>query len=115
MKKKVYEQWVSALRSGDYNQTKGTLKGELPDGGVGYCCLGVLAEILGYEVEKQGIIEGSLSEYASEGPDEVYEDFRETFEIIDVDTLIVLNDSKEYNFSEIADYIERETLKEDSQ
>jgi hypothetical protein len=109
MNKKVYEQWVSALRSGEYNQTKGTLKGELPDGGVGYCCLGVLADIRGYDVEKQGIIEGSLSEYASEGPEDVYRDFRETMGDLFVDELVRLNDSG-HNFSEIADYIEREML-----
>lgn len=37
-------EWVAALRSGDYNQTTGTLcrADDLDDGGeVGYCCLGV--------------------------------------------------------------------------
>lgn len=36
--------WVAALRSGKYEQCHGALKN-----GIGYCCLGVLAEISGYD------------------------------------------------------------------
>ena len=35
------KQWLTALRSGDYKQTRGTLKS-----GEGYCCLGVLVNLL---------------------------------------------------------------------
>ena len=71
-----YKEWVEALRSGDYKQTKGTLKGELPEGGVGYCCLGVLAEIMGYEVKVEPYVEnGEGIVYEREGPDHIYEEF----------------------------------------
>jgi hypothetical protein len=105
-----FEQWIKALRSGDYKQTRGTLKGELPDGGTGYCCLGVLAEIMGYEVEKQGIIEGSLSGYSSEGPLSIYEHLRDVIGWDYIDTLIHYNDETDLDFKEIADYIERKIL-----
>lgn len=48
----VIELWAAALESGEYNQTKGTLRRLTPTGGddnemlpVGYCCLGVLCEL----------------------------------------------------------------------
>ncbi len=47
------DQWVAALRSGEFQPTTGTLK-RVERGGaegetVGHCCLGVLAEIMGTE------------------------------------------------------------------
>ncbi|HEY6019689.1 MAG TPA: hypothetical protein VIY48_07255 [Candidatus Paceibacterota bacterium] len=36
----VKAKWLTALRSGDYKQVKGCLRGEL-----GYCCLGVLTDV----------------------------------------------------------------------
>jgi len=44
MKKEIAERWVSALRSGEYKQGRLYLKSER-----GYCCLGVLCDILGVE------------------------------------------------------------------
>ncbi|HEV2376204.1 MAG TPA: hypothetical protein VGS19_29045 [Streptosporangiaceae bacterium] len=41
----VRAQWCAALRSGEYKQTKGTLRGETPEGDEGYCCLGVLTDL----------------------------------------------------------------------
>ncbi len=40
MKSEVKKLWCDALRSNEYQQTKGRLKDE-----VGYCCLGVLCEL----------------------------------------------------------------------
>lgn len=40
-------QWLAALRSGEYQQTRGTLKVTRTDGTSGYCCQGVLAELDG--------------------------------------------------------------------
>ena len=42
MKKEVADEWIKALRSGDYNQTKESLSD-----GDGFCCLGVLCDISG--------------------------------------------------------------------
>lgn len=43
----VIQKWVTALESGDYQQTKGKLHREESNGinKPGYCCLGVLCEI----------------------------------------------------------------------
>ena len=40
MNKRIKKDWLTALRSGDYKQTKGELHGKK-----GYCCLGVLYDI----------------------------------------------------------------------
>lgn len=44
--KTLKDKWISALRSGDYPQADKVLCD-----GVGYCCLGVLAEVRGIEFE----------------------------------------------------------------
>ncbi len=42
MNKKIKAKWIEALRSGKYKQTK-----EVLHDGDGFCCLGVLCEVLG--------------------------------------------------------------------
>jgi hypothetical protein len=42
----VIRKWVDALRSGNYQQAKGYLKRKRQDGSVGFCCLGVLGDIV---------------------------------------------------------------------
>jgi hypothetical protein len=37
--------WITALRSGNYKQTKNVLKDEKG----GFCCLGVLCDVMGYK------------------------------------------------------------------
>lgn len=49
------ERWVAALRSGDWRQTTGHLKRE-----GGYCCLGVLAELLG-QLDTDDVGRGSVA------------------------------------------------------
>jgi len=44
MKKNVAKKWVKALRSGKYKQSREMLKNS-----GGYCCLGVLCEILDFK------------------------------------------------------------------
>lgn len=44
MKPEVKQQWIEALLSGDYKQTKQALQNE-----EGYCCLGVLCDIYSKE------------------------------------------------------------------
>lgn len=48
MKAELKAKWVAALRSGDYRQVNGSLKEELEagTGEFGYCCLGVLCELM---------------------------------------------------------------------
>ena len=45
MKKAIAMKWVKALESGKYEQTDGELRGAS-----GYCCLGVLCDIVGKDV-----------------------------------------------------------------
>ena len=45
--REVIEQWVTALESGEYPQTRGALRRVRPDGNrpAGFCCLGVLTDL----------------------------------------------------------------------
>jgi hypothetical protein len=97
------EQWVAALRSGDFKQAKG----ELYDDKVqGYCCLGVLGELAGgvkdpmqcggmtFEVEfSSGYIPSELGGMVG-------------ITVTDQRKLAGLNDSGRYTFDEIADFVE---------
>jgi hypothetical protein len=46
MKREVKDEWVAALRSGEFTQATNKLYN-----GVGYCCLGVLCKVLGFKFE----------------------------------------------------------------
>lgn len=54
MNKDAKALWLTALRSGEYEQSSGALKGVNEDGKVGYCCLGVLTDI----AIKTGVVDG---------------------------------------------------------
>ncbi len=47
MKEVVKDKWVAALRSGNYEQASGVLYD-----GKGYCCLGVLCDVMGLKPEQ---------------------------------------------------------------
>jgi hypothetical protein len=71
MKKEIADLWVAALRSGEYQQEKGTLVKVDHDNGdiLGYCCLGVLCELAvkaGVPVTKDG------GQDESDEPDDSY-------------------------------------------
>jgi hypothetical protein len=114
----IKTRWLHALRSGEYTQTVEMLRRTLTDGGSGYCCLGVLAEVLepgklntyyGEDFLDENItnneefiavhglealcaeVDNSKSEYA---PGSTYED-----------VLVNMNDGGK-TFAEIADWIE---------
>lgn len=101
MKKRDMKTWVSALRSGEYNQIKGSLHDKR-----GFCCLGVAADVLVegdwiyspdnkcYKIDNEGglltddiLVQIKLSKNAQEH-------------------LACLNDDGE-SFEYIADFIER--------
>lgn len=103
MDRELAKRWVSALRSGKYTQTDSVLHDDR-----GYCCLGVLMEIV----------------YGDpyDGPDED-RDYRGDEELgadrlYDVgmtgsqeNQFILMNDRQGYSFAEIADEIEKIYLK----
>jgi hypothetical protein len=51
MKKSIAMEWVAALRSGEYKQARGSLQQN-----DGYCCLGVLCEVVGVEIKDTAVI-----------------------------------------------------------
>lgn len=66
MDEKIKQQWVKALRSGEYSQAKGWLYD-----GEGYCCLGVLAHIhpdIQFHYEEDSGDPGLVGWYVGENP-----------------------------------------------
>lgn len=123
----VKQKWVSALRSGEWVQGFG----ELNDGLGGYCCLGVLAEVLEPGVTQEGNqLNGmcSLREYDEDNPSHfinrnqlqallaenrelkaLADKYREAPALADgaVDeSLMCLNDDGKYTFDQLADLID---------
>lgn len=114
MNKDVKELWLTALRSGEYEQGHGNLRN-----GDKFCCLGVLCDLA---VKHSGLpIEVMLANGRLMGYDECFiypptsviiwsgiESFNGRFTVNGKeDFLDVLNDS-EFSFAQIADVIERE-------
>ena len=88
----------AALETGNYNKTKGTLKGTLPDGSVGYCCLGVYATISGYNLETaKGFHKDGKDEwvYYDDGNDIIYKMSSNVFGDVYTECLTDVNDSNE--------------------
>lgn len=54
MKRRIFEKWLEALRSGEYQQGTGLLRSEDDK----YCCLGVLCDV----AEKEGVVKGELKD-----------------------------------------------------
>lgn len=99
------QEWVKALRSGKYKQTTGKLKYDNA-----YCCLGVLCDISNIsEWESNGINETYLTN--SSTPPlvvKIYAGINNSMKGINkLGELIRMNDSHNYNFKQIADYIEQ--------
>jgi hypothetical protein len=97
--------WVEALRSGNYQQVQGTLKGKKDNGSVGYCCLGVFCEINNRDMKAYGFYEDGSPLH--EGENEHYDYCREMIGDIVVDKGTKMNDEGK-SFYEIADMIEEE-------
>ena len=114
MKKEIADQWVTALRSGNYKQTKERL--HRTDNT--FCCLGVLCDISGLGVwESANLVDGIM--YTTKGGQTVGfppEDVRDWAGINSVSgcihldsgltSLATLNDNGA-TFEEIADIIEQ--------
>lgn len=104
------KKWLQALRSGDYEQTKGTLKRDLGNGKVGFCCLGVYLDACTNRpvktVNRLSKDEGALGHYSY---------LRDKLDYIDGEYEgigqegINMNDMGD-SFKEIADMIEEKLL-----
>jgi len=102
MPRELKEKWIAALRSGEYPQTRGVLRGYN-----GFCCLGVLQE-----VRKIPVYEDSDGNFKYEGKGgSLGEKTCELFScdawgfVVGGSTIAELNDSG-VSFTKIADLIE---------
>ena len=108
MKKELKDNWVKALRSGEYKQGRGQLCMDEK-----YCCLGVLCEVYGLTGRLEGLNNNERSYLMPGG---VEGDYRQIYSIPDTSvfgldrsiacTLVNMNDDQCRNFTEIAEYIE---------
>lgn len=102
-------EWVQALESGKYKQTKYRLRKRGESNNYSYCCLGV-ADV----VAKRHGMRGTKGEELNYNDIYVREFFgfecRAGFITKDGNTLITLNDSMDYTFKEIAEVIRRDVL-----
>lgn len=109
------KKWVAALRSGKYEQTR-----EVLHDNQGFCCLGVICDVLSpnswgdpdwdnrayeFRTNEFGCEDDGVIDYPPPGMLEmlgIHDDFG--------NMLVRLNDEEHYNFSQIADVIERNVL-----
>lgn len=99
MDQTLKKQWIEALRSGEYKQTKKVLCSTVG----GFCCLGVLADKAG-AVWKDVDADCKLCELVGETryaelPTSILPHYVQA-------DLIAMNDEAEKSFAEIADWIE---------
>ena len=111
MNPQIKQKWVSALRSGDYQQTQGRLRKE-----DGFCCLGVLCDLYAkdnnVEWEPPGYNDAYVfQEFESNLPSSVMEwadlEYCNPHVNGGESTLVRLNDSG-CTFEQIADVIEEQ-------
>lgn len=118
MKKEIKEKFLTALRSGEYEQTKGRLKN-----GNCFCALGVLCDLFikehkfaEWEEDSITVFPDSIKQeiFSYQTPRQVDEwaEFSEDTAIYDkqgvLSSIIELNDDYGYTFEEIAELIEKQ-------
>jgi hypothetical protein len=112
---KQKEDWVAALRSGNYRQTQQGEEGfHNLKGPVGYCCLGVLAELNGWETGHNSCLPQEGAQALSVSADYGYQTVNGALSACGLpmypegnsDTLAGLNDNG-IPFKELADFLEQ--------
>ena len=105
MNQEVKTKWIQALRSGKYKQGQAYLRQ-----GDSYCCLGVLCDL--NESRQWTPIDHSFKKIYSPFPDDEHQllpkNISQWADLIEIEQeeLVELNDTEEYTFEQIADYIE---------
>lgn len=126
MKPKIKEQWVAALRSGEYKQGKSALRALDKKGELKYCCLGVLCDILGrkwYKADELDQPQVGVIYAVKNGTEKNSVDLPETIlkktgiTVDQMNDLVIMNDGgfdytksknvKAKKFTKIADWIEK--------
>jgi len=100
--KKQFEQWLTALRSGEYNQSTGALQDSH-----GYCCLGVACKVTVDDellLKRNGMLMGGMPCAQPNSPKWLYGVGRKVRHLFGVG-LMMLNDDLLYDFNEIADIL----------
>jgi hypothetical protein len=112
MKETYKQQWVAALRSGQYSQTKGQLRtteaiAKMVQQPVGFCCLGVLSDVVKDEIGGYWDSHGNFHD--GDGGNNGYCLPLSVVKLTGLndkqDTLATMNDGGS-TFNEIADWIE---------
>lgn len=103
--KNSIQKWIDALRSGEYDQTKGLLQNNL-----GHCCLGVACDIFIPE-SKLRINSGNTTMYGGVPSDQKHAPkwlkyMNEVFDAAMGVELTDLNDHEGFSFDEIADLLQ---------
>lgn len=112
MKPGLLKRWLDALRSGKYAQTRGHLRDKN-----GFCCLGVLCDVSGVGVWR----EGYRGEFNLDGgttslfmvPQEIRDGLGMTE--YQASSLARSNDQDKLNFRQIADIVESMNLSQEAQ
>lgn len=102
MNQEIKKKWVEALRGEKYQQTKKRLRDES-----GYCCLGVLCEVLQGKIEGFQWQEGQASYKGESNKLDLPSTLNEEIGLPGMyeDALVSMNDSGK-TFNKIADWIE---------
>lgn len=123
MPKALHKKWTKALRSGKYNQGKGSLMERVYEGygyTTNFCCLGVLCDIAGSgDIEDLGLpspeflmAEGvrfrnrSDKNGGNEGDGVRFRNFVDDPLLVGNKSAAAVNDSGKYDFKKIADLID---------
>ena len=112
MNPKVKAKWLKALRSGEYDQTRGKLLRRTSSGDR-FCCLGVLCNLYAQEHPGTGFRKENLSFFGRtyDIPSEVADwamltDVPKSYTYLPAELhLSYMNDDEEKNFNQIADWI----------
>ena len=111
------ELWVEALRSGEYKQGEGLLQ-EGPPGATRFCVWGVACDVIDpHQWSRFGpyVQHSRALSYPPQSVEDamgmlMYENLWTDGRCVANPSLVVLNDSKEFSFDELADLIQLHTL-----
>ena len=105
MKRDIRDQWIAALRSGEYKQGNGVLHQVSKDGAERFCCLGVLCRVLKETpspVQKNGdVLYDNLCGILSSKLRDLV-----GIRIQTMDEIIWMNDQQRWSFDQIADWVQ---------
>lgn len=101
LNKAFKKKWLKALRSGEFRQTRESLKGP-----IGYCCLGVAASLL--SKWRKDEYRNDKCEAATSNGSFLRPIYRNKIGLSKEaqEKLVALNDTSKKNFKQIADFIE---------